>query len=50
MKIIDGWIEFVTSDDINHWIKEISKYNIDDLVISDSSLEDIFMRYYEKGE
>jgi len=49
MKISDGWIEFVSSDNIDHWIKEISKFTVLDLEISDSSLEDIFMRYYEGG-
>ena len=47
MKITDGWIEFITSDDINHWIKEIAKFTVEDLKISDFSLEDIFIRYYE---
>jgi ABC-2 type transport system ATP-binding protein len=50
MKITDGYIEFVTDDDINHWIKEISKYSVLDLKINDFSLEDIFMRYYEKED
>ena len=50
MKIVNGWIEFVTSDDINYWIKEIAKFTIADLKISDFSLEDIFIRYYKEGE
>jgi len=48
MKIKEGWIEFVTSDNINHWIKEISKFTVLDLKIIDFSLEDIFIRYYEE--
>jgi len=50
IEIINGWIEFVTSDDINYWIKEIAKFTVEDLKISDFSLEDIFIRYYKEGE
>ena len=46
-EIKNGWIEFVTSDDVNHWIKLLSKYTIVDLEISEFSLEDIFIHYYE---
>jgi len=48
MKIKDGWIEFNSSDDINHWIKEITKFTVIDLKIIDFSLEDIFIKYYEE--
>ncbi|MBN2603858.1 MAG: ABC transporter ATP-binding protein [Candidatus Thermoplasmatota archaeon] len=47
MKIVDGWIEFQTSDNVDKWIKEISKYTVLDLEINEFSLEDIFIRYYE---
>ena len=47
IKIKDGWIEFVTNDDVNHWIKLLSKYTIFDLEIAEFSLEDIFIHYYE---
>ena len=47
MKIRDRWIEFVTNDDINHWIKQLSHYTILDLEIQKFSLEDIFIHYYE---
>ena len=47
MKIKDGWIEFVTSDDVDYWIKMLSKYTIIDLEINEFSLEDIFIHYYE---
>jgi len=47
MKIKDGWIEFVTNDDVDHWIKLLSKYTIIDLEIAEFSLEDIFIHYYE---
>jgi len=47
MKIKDGWIEFVTNDDVDRWIKLLSKYTIVDLEIAEFSLEDIFIHYYE---
>jgi ABC-2 type transport system ATP-binding protein len=47
MKIKDGWIEFIASDSIDILIKKLSKYTILDLEISDFSLEDIFIHYYE---
>jgi len=47
LKIKDGWIEFVTNDDIDYWIKMLSKYTILDLEINEFSLEDIFIHYYE---
>lgn len=46
-KIKDGWIQFVASDDIDHWIKKLAKYTILDIEINEFSLEDIFIRYYE---
>jgi ABC-2 type transport system ATP-binding protein len=50
MKIVEGWIEFQTSDNVDKWIKEISKYTVLDLEINEFSLEDIFIRYYEGGK
>ncbi|MEF8847854.1 MAG: ABC transporter ATP-binding protein [Candidatus Thermoplasmatota archaeon] len=47
-KIVDGWINFVATDNIDYWIKEISKFTIKDIEISKPRLEDIFMRYYKK--
>jgi len=49
MKIKNGWIEFVITNDIDKWVKEFSKYTIIDLDINDFSLEDIFIHYYEEG-
>jgi len=49
LKIVDGWIEFVTEDDINSWIKKISKFTVIDLQIKEFSLEDIFIHYYDSG-
>jgi len=46
MKIKKGWIEFVTTDKVDKWIKEFSKYTVLDLDINDFSLEDIFIHYY----
>ena len=42
-KIKDDWIEFVTSGDIDYWIKQLSHYTILDLEIHAFSLEDIFI-------
>jgi len=47
MRMKDGWIEFSTTDDIDRWIKEFSKYTVIDLEINDFSIEDIFIHYYE---
>ena len=47
MKIKNGWIEFVALDDIDQWIKKLTKYTVLDLEINEFSLEDIFIRYYE---
>ena len=49
MKIKDGWIEFVAPDNIDMWIKKLSKCTIIDLEINDFSLEDIFIHYYAEG-
>jgi ABC-2 type transport system ATP-binding protein len=47
MKIKNGWIEFIASDNIDSWIKIFSEYTVLDLVINDFSLEDIFIHFYE---
>ena len=47
MIIKDGWIEFVTNDDVDYWIKKLSEYTVIDLDINEFSLEDIFIHYYE---
>ena len=47
MKIKNGWIEFIVADGIDPWIKLLSNYTVLDLVISDFSLEDIFIHFYE---
>ncbi len=48
-KIVNGYIEFVTEDSIDIWIKKISKYTVLDLQIQEFSMEDIFIRYYDSG-
>ena len=48
-KIVNGYIEFVTDDYIDSWIKKISKYTVLDLQIQEFSMEDIFIRYYDSG-
>jgi ABC-2 type transport system ATP-binding protein len=47
MKIRGGWIEFIVADGIDSWIKILSNYTVMDLVVSDFSLEDIFIHFYE---
>ena len=47
LKIKNGYIEFVASDSIDKWIKQLSKFTIIDLDINEFSLEDIFIHYYE---
>ena len=47
MKIKGSWIEFISIDDMDSLIKKLSRYTIQDLVINDFSLEDIFIHYYE---
>lgn len=49
MIVKNGWIEFTTTENIDRWIKEFSKYTIIDLEINDFSIEDIFIHYYEGG-
>lgn len=48
MKMKDGWLQFVVSDDIDYWIKQLAQYTILDLEINEFSLDDIFMHYYEE--
>jgi len=47
MRVKDGWIQFTASEDIDHWIKKLAKLTILDIEINESSLEDIFIHYYE---
>lgn len=45
----DNGTSFLYSGDINEFLQYISKYNIDDLSISEPDLEEIFMHYYLDG-
>lgn len=49
VKFVNGYIEFVTDESIDSWIKKISKYTVLDLQIQEFSMEDIFIRYYDSG-
>jgi ABC-2 type transport system ATP-binding protein len=48
-RIVDGWIEFKTNDDIDYWMKKISNFTVLDLEINEFSLEDIFIHFYESS-
>jgi len=50
MKVKGGWIEFTVNEDLDYWIKMISKYKVIDLDINEFSLEDIFIQYYKGGK
>jgi len=43
----ENYIKFIYQNDINILIKELSKYNIEKLLIEEPSLEDVFMHYYK---
>ena len=42
-----GNISFMYYEDINKLIKELSNYKINKLLISEKTLEDKFMKYYQ---
>lgn len=44
---LQGNISFMYYDDINKLIKELSNYKINKLLISEKTLEDKFMKYYQ---
>ncbi|MEF9991049.1 MAG: ABC transporter ATP-binding protein [Romboutsia sp.] len=43
----DNLYTFIYSKNIDDFIKEVSKYNIDELLIQKENLEDAFLNYYE---
>lgn len=49
-KMINNQYTFLYKDDLNHLIKLLSSYDIEDLIIEEPSLEEIFMDYYESKE
>lgn len=44
---IDGEYRFLFAGDINNLIKNLTEYNIKNLIIEEPSLEEIFMHYYK---
>ena len=44
----NNMIKFIYTGDINKIIKELSKYNVDKLIIEEPSIEEIFMHYYKE--
>lgn len=42
-------IDFIYKDDLNNLYKELEGHNIEDILIEEPSIEEVFMHYYEKG-
>lgn len=43
-------LDFIYKDDLNHLYKELEGHNIEDILIEEPSIEEVFMHYYEKEE
>ena len=43
-------LDFIYKDDLNNLYKELMGHNIEDIVIEEPSIEEIFMHYYEKED
>lgn len=43
----DSWTEFFYSGDINQVLRKLSDLSVEDLIIEEPTLEEIFMHYYE---
>ena len=43
-------LDFIYKDDLNNLYKELKNHNIEDILIEEPSIEEVFMHYYEKGE
>ena len=43
-------LDFIYKDDLNNLYKELKDHNIEDILIEEPSIEEVFMHYYEKGE
>lgn len=43
-------IDFIYKDDLNNLYKELEGHNIEDILIEEPSIEEVFMHYYEKEE
>lgn len=49
--IRDGeYLDFIYKDDLNHLYKELEGHNVEDILIEEPSIEEVFMHYYEKEE
>ena len=49
-KVEKGELSFVYSGDVNELIKALSMQSVEDVLIEEPSLEEIFMHFYEKEE
>ena len=43
-------LDFIYKDDLNNLYKELKDHNVEDILIEEPSIEEVFMHYYEKGE
>lgn len=43
-------LDFIYKDDLNNLYKELKDHDIEDILIEEPSIEEVFMHYYEKGE
>lgn len=43
-------LDFIYKDDLNQLYKELQGHNIEDILIEEPSVEEVFMHYYEKGD
>ena len=43
-------LDFIYKDDLNNLYKELKDHNIEDILIEEPSIEEVFMHYYEKEE
>ena len=41
-------LDFIYKDDLNNLYKELMGHNIEDILIEEPSIEEVFMHYYEK--
>lgn len=43
-------LDFLYKNDLNNLYTELQGYNIEDIIIEEPSIEEVFMHYYEKGK
>ena len=41
-------LDFIYKDDLNNLYKELMGHDIEDILIEEPSIEEVFMHYYEK--